>query len=59
MVAPEPDGKTRAKTRAVVAGTVVGDEGLIVDGLKAGETVATSGSFKLRDGLLVVPAEAK
>jgi hypothetical protein len=30
---------------------------LIADGLKVGETVATSGSFKLRDGLLVVPAD--
>ena len=59
VIAPRPDGKPRAQTRPVEAGTVIGDEVLIVTGLKAGETVATSGSFKLRDGLLVVPAEAK
>jgi membrane fusion protein (multidrug efflux system) len=59
VIAPGPDGKPRAKTRVVVTGTVLGDEVLIADGLKAGETVATSGSFKLRDGLLVVPAESK
>jgi membrane fusion protein, multidrug efflux system len=59
VVAPGPDGKSRAKARPVVAGSMVGDDVLIVDGLKAGETVATSGSFKLRDGLLVVPAEPK
>jgi membrane fusion protein (multidrug efflux system) len=59
VIAPDPDGKLRAKTRPVETGTVLGDEVLIADGLKVGETVATSGSFKLRDGLLVVPAEAK
>jgi membrane fusion protein (multidrug efflux system) len=59
VIAADPDGKSRAKTRPVEAGTVVGDEVLIVDGLRVGETVAASGSFKLRDGLLVVPAEPK
>ena len=59
VIAAEADGKPRAKTRKVEAGAAVGDEVLIVDGLKPGETVATSGSFKLRDGLLVVPAESK
>jgi membrane fusion protein, multidrug efflux system len=63
VIAPGPDdGKPRAKSRPVVTGTVVGDEVLIIDGLKAGETVATSGSFKLRDGLLVVtgpPTQSK
>jgi membrane fusion protein (multidrug efflux system) len=54
IVAPGPDGKPRAKSRPVETGTVVGDEVLIVSGLKAGERVAASGSFKLRDGLLVV-----
>jgi membrane fusion protein (multidrug efflux system) len=32
---------------------VLGDEVLIVSGLKAGETVAASGSFKLRESALV------
>ena len=55
VIAPGPDGKPRAKVRRVEVGTTVGDEVLLADGLTAGETVATSGSFKLRDGLLVVP----
>jgi len=54
VIAPGPDGKPRAKVRPVVAGTMLGDEVLLIDGLKAGETIASSGSFKLRDGLLVV-----
>jgi len=58
VIAPGPDGKPRATTRVVEVATAAGDEVLIADGLKVGETVATSGSFKLRDGLLVVPAEA-
>jgi membrane fusion protein (multidrug efflux system) len=59
VIAPDPDGKPRAQSRPVVAGTVLGDEVLLVGGLKVGEKVAASGSFKLRDGLLVVPAEGK
>jgi membrane fusion protein (multidrug efflux system) len=50
------DGKTRSQVRAVTAGPVVGDEILILDGLKAGEQVAASGSFKLREAALVVVA---
>lgn len=53
IIAPGPDGKQRAKSRPVETGTVVGDEVLIVNGLKTGEQVAASGSFKLRDGILV------
>jgi membrane fusion protein (multidrug efflux system) len=59
VIAPGPDGKPRAKTRVVEVATAVGDDVLIAGGLKVGETVATSGSFKLRDGLLVVPNETK
>jgi membrane fusion protein (multidrug efflux system) len=36
-----------------VAGDVVGDEVIIREGVAPGEQVATSGSFKLRDGVLV------
>jgi membrane fusion protein, multidrug efflux system len=32
---------------------MLGDEVLVHEGLVAGELVATSGSFKLRDGALV------
>jgi membrane fusion protein, multidrug efflux system len=59
IIAPGPDGKPRAKTRLVETGTVVGDEVLIVKGLEAGDRVAASGSFKLRDGVLVGIAEGK
>jgi len=39
----------------VESGPVLGEEVLILDGLKAGERVATSGSFKLREAVLVAP----
>jgi membrane fusion protein (multidrug efflux system) len=47
------EGRTRAHVRAVEAGAVLGDEVLIVAGLEGGERVAASGSFKLREGVLV------
>jgi membrane fusion protein, multidrug efflux system len=56
VILPGKDGKSRAQRRAVVSGNVLGDTMLIHSGLDAGETVAATGSFKLRDGVLVVPA---
>ena len=53
VIAPAKDGKTRAQLRLVRSGPVLGDEIVIVDGLAAGERVAASGSFKLRDAALV------
>jgi membrane fusion protein (multidrug efflux system) len=47
------DGKTRAHLRPVQSGALLGDEIVIHAGLSAGENVAASGSFKLRDGALV------
>ena len=58
VVAAGQDGKTRAHVRPVESGIVLGDEVLIVSGLEAGEQVATSGSFKLREAVLVAVAEA-
>jgi membrane fusion protein (multidrug efflux system) len=52
----DKDGKQRAQTRRVQTAASLGDEVLIIEGLKPGETVAASGSFKLRDGVLVAPA---
>jgi membrane fusion protein (multidrug efflux system) len=53
------DGETRARVRPVQAGPVLGDEVIILGGLSAGEHVAASGSFKLRDSVLVnVAADA-
>lgn len=56
IIAPGPDGKPRARMRTVEIGTAVGDDVLVVKGLAAGERVAASGSFKLRDGVLVAVA---
>jgi membrane fusion protein (multidrug efflux system) len=56
VIARAKDGKTRAQVRQVQSGAVLGDEILILSGLSAGEQVATSGSFKLRDAVLVTIA---
>jgi membrane fusion protein (multidrug efflux system) len=53
VVAADSAGTTRASLRQVVSGEVVRDEVIVADGIAAGEQVATSGSFKLRDGALV------
>jgi membrane fusion protein (multidrug efflux system) len=53
VLAKAQDGKVRAHERQVQAGDVLGDEVIILNGLKPGEEVATSGSFKLRDAVLV------
>jgi membrane fusion protein, multidrug efflux system len=56
VLSADKQGKTRAHTRPVQAGEVLGDEVVIEDGLAAGEQVAVSGSFKLRDAVLVAVA---
>jgi membrane fusion protein (multidrug efflux system) len=53
FVIAEEDGKLRARQRSVQTGPVQDDEIAIEKGLAAGEVIAASGSFKLRDGLLV------
>jgi len=58
VITPDKNGKQRAHTRQVKSGEVMGDTVLIYDGLKPGELVATSGSFKLRDSVLVVLADS-
>lgn len=50
------DGQTRARVRQVEAGPVIGGEVAILTGLTAGEQVAASGSFKLREAALVAIA---
>lgn len=56
---PGPDGKPMAKMRAkqrfVTLGPTIGEDVIVLSGLKAGEQVATSGSFKLRENALVMP----
>lgn len=57
VIAREKDGRTRAYSRTVQAGAALGDEVLIVQGLQPGEQVASTGSFKLRDAVLVTVAD--
>ena len=52
-VAMGDDGKTRAYVRQVQSGAMLDDVVIIDAGLSAGERVAASGSFKLRDAALV------
>jgi membrane fusion protein, multidrug efflux system len=54
VLAADPNGDLRAQTRPVQAGGVVGDEVVIISGLQIGEQVASSGSFKLREGVKVM-----
>jgi len=53
VIGPAKDGKPRAQLRSVQSGPVLGDDIVILKGLAPGERVATSGSFKLREGVLV------
>jgi membrane fusion protein (multidrug efflux system) len=59
VIASDEGGQTRAHVRLVQAGPVLGDEVLILEGLAAGERVAASGSFKLRESVLVAVAEGE
>jgi len=54
VLVPTPEGQIRAQTRRIVAGPALGDEVIVREGLQLGERVATAGSFKLREGALVV-----
>jgi membrane fusion protein (multidrug efflux system) len=56
LVSEDAQGALRARPRKVSSGEFLGDEVLILEGLSVGDRVAASGSFKLRDGVLVVPA---
>lgn len=56
VIAPDQDHKARAHVRQVESGAMVGDQIVVHAGLEAGETVAASGSFKLREGVLVAIA---
>ena len=56
VIVADPQGKSRASMRLVKSGAVLGDEVLVESGLNAGDPVAASGSFKLREGALVADA---
>ncbi|MCI0689865.1 MAG: hypothetical protein L0Y54_21885, partial [Sporichthyaceae bacterium] len=58
VIAADSTGKPRAHVRRVESGPVLGDTVLILSGLTAGEQVASSGSFKLRESVLVAVADS-
>jgi membrane fusion protein (multidrug efflux system) len=58
VIAADSAGKSRAHERPVVSGPILGEEVVILSGIKPGEQVATSGSFKLREGALVALADS-
>lgn len=56
LIATDPAGHERAHLQPVQTGPVLEDEVLILSGLKPGQAVATSGSFKLREAVRVAAA---
>lgn len=56
VVETDEQGASRARQRQVSVEAALGDEVIIGEGLAAGERVAASGSFKLRDAALVAIA---
>lgn len=58
VVEPDEKGAMRARQRFVKLGQAVGDEVIVAEGLAPGEKIAATGSFKLRDGVMVMPAGA-
>src|SRR5213594_525365 len=53
LVVPDSSGRSRAHLQPVRSGPVLDDEVVILSGLTPGQQVATSGSFKLREAVLV------
>jgi membrane fusion protein (multidrug efflux system) len=58
VVTADDAGVSRAHERKVEAGQVLGETVILLAGLTAGEQVAATGSFKLREGGRVQPAAA-
>lgn len=59
VLQPDDEDVLRARQRLVTVGAVLGDEIVVESGLEAGDEVATSGSFKLFDGVRVHVAAAR
>jgi len=59
VIADDSAGHSRAHLQPVRSGSVLEDEVLILSGLTAGQQVATSGSFKLREAVLVAADSAR
>ncbi len=58
FVAEDAGGKLIAKQRAIKVGPITGDNYPVLDGLKAGERIVTSGAQKLADGAPIQAAPA-
>jgi membrane fusion protein, multidrug efflux system len=58
VITQDKDGRARAHVQQVESGAMFGDEIVIHAGLTAGDRVAASGSFKLREAALVSIAGA-
>jgi membrane fusion protein (multidrug efflux system) len=56
VISPDEKGNPRAHVRPVRGGPMVGDSVIVLSGLAAGDRVAASGSFKLREAVLVAVA---
>lgn len=56
FVAEDGGGKLVAKQRPIKVGAIVGDSYPVLDGLKEGDRVVTSGAQKLADGAPIQPA---
>jgi membrane fusion protein (multidrug efflux system) len=57
VVTPDAGGVLRAHERKVESGPALGETVIVLSGLQAGEQLAASGSFKLREGVKVQAAE--
>ena len=51
FVAEEGGGKLVARQRPITVGPIVGDNYVVLDGIKPGERVVTAGAQKLADGV--------
>ena len=58
FVAEEAGGKLTAKQRAITVGPIVGNTYPVLDGIKPGDRVVTSGAQKLADGAPIQAAAA-
>jgi RND family efflux transporter MFP subunit len=55
FVAEDAGGKLVARQRAITVGPIVGDNYAVLEGIKAGERVVTSGAQKLAEGAPIQP----
>ncbi|MFN0133673.1 MAG: efflux RND transporter periplasmic adaptor subunit [Phycisphaerales bacterium] len=55
LISPDEKGEgMRARQKFVSLGETVGEQVIVLDGLKVGDRIAAAGSFKLRDGVKVL-----